>query len=55
MPVGVKDGCLREGVIQRALPVAVLLKRLEIEDIESTKIMFDSFDVTGKLAEVLKA
>ena len=32
--------------------MAVLLKRLEIEDIESAKIMFDSFDVTRKLAEV---
>jgi len=49
MPVvGVKAGRLQEG----AFLVAVLLKRLEIEDIESAKIMFDSFDVTGKLAEV---
>ena len=53
MPVvGVKAGCLQEGVMQRAFLVAVLLKRLEIEDIESAKIMFDSFDVTRKLAEV---
>jgi hypothetical protein len=53
--VGVEDGSFHKGITRSALLVAVLFKRLKIENLKTTKITVDGLDATQKLAAVLLA
>jgi endonuclease V-like protein UPF0215 family len=52
--VGVEDGSFQKGVTRRTILTAVLLQRLEIEDVRTTKITVDGLDATEKLMEILR-
>lgn len=55
MPVvGVEDGSFKKGITQKAILVAVLLRRLRIEKVKITKITVDGLDATERLAKTIE-
>lgn len=52
--VGVEDGSFKKGITQKAILVAVLLKRLRIEKVKITKITVDGLDATERLAKTIE-